>query len=387
MRAAAPVPPLGWNSWNQWQGAVDQDKVLAAARALKRQGVAGLGYDTVVIDDCWSEPRRDSLDNLVPHRERFSEGIAALARELHGMGLRLGIYSCAAEKTCASYLGSLGFEDQDARLWSGWGVDYLKYDYCFAPADQATAIERYTRMGDALAAVERPITYSLCEWGARAPQLWGRKAGGQLWRVSADLFDGWTDVWVPSAAGPGGYYGAGVGSAFDLAAALAPYGGPDGWNDLDMLILGLKGKGAIHGGGLAPHEYRTHLTLWMLACSPLMLGCDLDRLGAEELDWLLNPEALAVNQDPLGVPARRVAARGACEAFAKPLRDGGVAVGLFNRGDSGADFALRASELGLLDPAKPVRDLWARRGEGELGAERTWRVQPHEGLLLKVGGA
>lgn len=382
--ALAPTPPLGWNSWNQWQSAVDQDKVLAAAKALKRHGLQALGYDTVVIDDCWSEPKRDSLGNLVPHKQRFSEGIAALAREVHGLGLKLGIYSCAAEKTCASYLGSLGFEDQDARLWASWGVDFLKYDYCFAPTDQATAIARYTRMGQALKAADRPILYSACEWGGRAPHLWARRAGAQMWRVSGDLFDSWVDIWVDQ--GPG-YYGVGVGSAFDLAADLAPYGGPGGWNDLDMLVLGLKGKGAVRGGGLSLAEYRTHLTLWILACSPLMLGCDLDRLGGEELDWLTNAEALAVNQDPLGVPARRVLRQGPCEAWTKPLKDGSVAVGLFNRGEAGADLEVPASALGLLDGPKPVRDLWARADAGEWGPKRSFRVQPHHGLLLKVGPA
>jgi alpha-galactosidase len=376
----AATPPLGWNSWNQWQSAVDQDKVLAAAKALKRHGLQALGYDTVVIDDCWSEPKRDSAGALVPHKERFSEGIAALAREVHGLGLKLGIYSCAAEKTCAGYLGSLGHEDQDAKLWASWGIDYLKYDYCNAPIDQAAAIERYTRMGQALRACGRDMVYSICEWGGRAPHLWGRQAGGQMWRVSGDLFDSWVDVWVA----PPGYYGVGVGSAFDLAADLAPYGGPGGWNDLDMLVIGLKGKGAVHGGGLSLMEYRTHLTLWILACSPLMLGCDLDKLGGEELDWLKNEGALAVNQDALGVPARRVLRQGACEAWAKPLADGRMAVGLFNRGEAGADLDLSAAALGLLDAPKAVRDLWGRRDDGELAVKRSWRLQPHEGLLMTV---
>lgn len=383
MAELAPTPPLGWNSWNMWQGRVDQDKILAAAKALKRHGLRELGYDTVVIDDCWSEPSRDSLGNLVPHKERFKDGIAALAKEVHSQGFKFGIYSCAAEKTCASYLGSYGFEEQDAKLWAGWGVDYLKYDYCFAPTDQATAIERYTRMGDALKKSGRDIVYSLCEWGGRAPHLWGRQAGGQLWRSTPDLFDSWVDVWVD----PPGYYGMGVGSAFDYAAPIAPYGGPGGWNDLDMLVIGLKGKGAVHGGGLSQMGYRTHLTLWILACSPLMLGCDLDALGAEELDWLKNAEALAVNQDPLGIPACRVRQQGHGEVWAKPLKDGRVAVGLFNRGSMGLDIDLVAAEIGLLDKAQPVRDLWKRAEAGELAGKRSVRVQPNEGLLWTVGEA
>lgn len=235
-------------------------------------------------------------------------------------------------------------------------------------------------MGQALQRSGRPILYSICEWGGREPQRWARRAGGHLWRVSADLFDNWKDVWVESP----GYFGAGVGSAFDLAAALAPYGGPGGWNDLDMLILGLKGKGAVPGSGLSQTEYRCHLTLWILACSPLMLGCDLDALGAEELAWLLNPEPLAVNQDPLGVPARRALVQGSCEAWLKPLADGGSALGLFNRGDAAAELVVQASALGLQGVDKPLRDLWARQDLGPFGARRAWALQPHEGLLLKL---
>lgn len=376
----ARTPPLGWNSWNLWQSKVDQAKVLAAAKALGRHGLQALGYDTVVIDDCWSEAQRDAQGGLVAHRERFPDGIAALAREVHGLGLKLGLYSCAAEKTCAGYLGSLGHEDQDAQRFADWGVDYLKYDYCNAPTDQASAIARYERMGQALKKAGRPIVYSICEWGDRAPQVWARQAGGHLWRVSGDLFDSWVDVWVPQP----GYYGRGVDQAFDRAAALAAAGGPGGWNDLDMLVLGLKGKGAVPGAGLSQAEYRTHLSLWILACSPLMLGCDLDRLGEEELGWLRNAEALAVNQDALGIPARRVLQQGACEAWLKPLADGGAALGLFNRGSQGAELSLRASELGRSEAAHALRDLWSQREDGVLVGMRQWWLQPHEGLLYKL---
>lgn len=375
---------MGWNSWNQFGPKVDQDKVLAMAKLMASKGYRALGYEYVVIDDCWSEKKRDSLGNLVADKERFSEGIPALAKEVHSLGLKLGIYSDAAEKTCASYLGSLGFEDQDAKLWASWGIDFLKYDYCNAPGDQATAIERYTKMGDALKASGREILYSLCEWGGRAPQLWGRQAGGQMWRVSGDLFDSWVDVWVKPPDPHPGYYGVGVDSAFDLAARLAPYGGPGGWNDLDMLVVGLKGKGQIDGNGLSGLEYRTHMTLWAIAASPLMIGCDLRNLDAASEALLSNAEVIAVNQDPRGVPARRVRQWGACEAWLKPASDGSAIVALFNRGSQGADINLRASDIGLKDGAKAVRDLWARADAGELGESRRFRVQPHDSLLLKV---
>ncbi|HYF62492.1 MAG TPA: hypothetical protein VD886_06735, partial [Herpetosiphonaceae bacterium] len=157
-----------------------------------------------------------------------------------------------------------------------------------------------------------------------------------------------------------------------------------GWNDLDMLVVGLKGKGHIPGAGMAWLEYQTHMSLWCMACSPLMIGCNLRTLDQETAALLTNPEVLSVNQDALGVPARRVRRSGPCEIWKKPLADGSVAVALINRGSSGADIVVRASDIGLLDRPKAVRDLWARADRPEFARELTRRVQPHETILLKI---
>src|SRR5665213_579713 len=165
----AATPPLGWNSWNQFGVKVDESAVLGAAESLVKLGLKDLGYQYVVIDDGWSVSERDGNGHLVADPLRFPGGIKALAAQVHALGLKLGIYSDAAEKTCGGFLGSLGFEEQDAVQWAQWDIDFLKYDYCNAPTDQSTAIERYTRMGDALRKTGRPFLYSLCEWGGRAP--------------------------------------------------------------------------------------------------------------------------------------------------------------------------------------------------------------------------
>jgi alpha-galactosidase len=376
----AATPSLGWNSWNQFGVKVDEAAVRGAAEALVKLGLRDLGYRYVVIDDGWSLGSRDGNGDLAADPLRFPGGIKALADQVHALGLKLGIYSDAAEKTCGGFLGSLGHEDQDAAQWARWGLDFLKYDYCNAPADQATAIERYARMGAALKKTGRPFLYSLCEWGGRAPHLWGRQAGGHQWRVSGDLFDSWTDCYVD----PPGWWAMGLDSQFDKAAALAPHGGPGGWNDLDMLVVGLKKGGHIGGGGLNALESRTHMTLFSLACSPLMIGCDLRSINDADLRLLDNPEVLAVNQDPLGRPGRRALRRGSLEAWTKPLADGSTAIALFNRGSQGADLSVGAAELGLLDGAKRLRDLWTREEAGEFGATLVRRLLPHEGLLFRA---
>ena len=377
----AATPPMGWNSWNTFGSAIHEDLIRETADALVSTGLKDCGYEYVVIDDCWSvKSGRDGDGNLAADPAKFPNGIQALADYVHEKGLKLGIYSDAAELTCAGYPGSLHFEEQDARLWASWGVDFLKYDYCSAPNDQETARERYGRMGAALRGTGREFLYSLCEWGGRSPHLWGPEVGGHTWRVSGDVFDSWINVWMADWK----TYGIGIDVSLDIAHALQDYGGPGRWNDLDMLVVGLKGKGHVPGGGLSPLEYQTHVSMWCMACSPLMIGCDVRAMDAETAGLLSNREVLAVNQDALGVPARRVKQAGACEVWKKPLSDGSLAVALINRGSSGADVSVQAKDVGLLDSPKQVRDLWTHSDTDDFGWEMTRRVEPHQTLLLKV---
>ena len=377
----AATPPMGWNSWNMFGWEISEDKVRGTADSLVASGLKDCGYEYIVIDDCWSKKEnRDSNGDLIPDPEKFPNGIKALADYVHSLGLKIGIYSDAADKTCGGYIGSFGFEDQDAQLWASWGIDFLKYDYCNAPFDQATAIERYGRMGKALRSTNREILYSLCEWGGRSPHLWGKDVGGHMWRVSGDVYDSWIDMWIADWK----TYSIGVDVSIDLAADLQAYGGPGGWNDLDMLVVGLKGKGQIHGGGLSFIEYQTHMSMWVMACSPLMIGCDIRNMDAETAALLTNREVLAINQDPLGIPARRVRQTGPCEMWMKPLVDGDTAVALLNRGSVGNDITLKAGDIGLLDTPKQVRNLWTQEEIADFKESLTLRVQPHETLLLKI---
>jgi alpha-galactosidase len=378
----AVTPPMGWNSWNGIGAKVSEQIVVEIAETLVSTGLKDLGYRYVVIDDCWSMNARNPHGDLVPDRERFPGGIRALAGRVHSLGLKLGIYSDAAEKTCGGYLGSLGFEDQDAAQWAGWGIDLLKYDYCHAPLDQATAIARYRRMGEALRSTGRAILYSICEWGGRAPALWARDVGGHMWRVAADVLDSWTDVYVARA----NWTGAGIDTAIDAAAALHPFGGPGGWNDLDMLVVGLKGRGTIPGEGATFLEYRTQMSMWCLLCSPLMIGCDIRTMDEKTKELLTNPEVIALNQDSLGRPGVRIRSDGELEVWKKQLAGGSIAVALRNRLSRAADFTVQAGELGLLDDFKGrVRDLW-KREEQEFSTPLQVRVQPHDTVLLRIGG-
>ncbi|MDQ3929991.1 MAG: glycoside hydrolase family 27 protein [Chloroflexota bacterium] len=379
----AATPPMGWNSWNLFGSKVNEEAIRGTAEAFVALGLRDCGYNYVVIDDCWSvKSGRDGNGDLVPDPEKFPNGIKTLADHVHSLGLKIGIYSDAAELTCARYPGSYGFEEQDAAIWASWSIDFLKYDYCHAPSDQATAIERYGRMGVALRNSGREFLYSLCEWGGRAPHLWGRSVGGHMWRVTADFFDSWVNAYVEGDDGV--FYGNGLDASMDVAEDVHEYGGHGGWNDLDMLVVGLKGRGQIAGGGMTFVEYQTHMSIWCMACSPLMITCDVRTMDEETASLLMNREVLAVNQDPLGRPARRVKRQGYCDVWKKPLSDGSVAVALVNRGSVGADVTLKAADIGLLDAPKLARNLWQQQDVADFGAQLEQHVRPHQTILLKV---
>jgi alpha-galactosidase len=378
-QSLASTPPMGWNSWNTFGHSINESVVRETADALVSTGLKDHGYEYVVIDDCWSvKDKRDGNGDLIPDPEKFPNGIRALAEYIHSKGLKIGIYSDAAEQTCAGFPGSYGFEEQDAQLWASWDIDFLKYDYCHAPLDQATAIDRYARMGEALRKTDREFLYSLCEWGGRSPHLWGRDVGGHMWRVSGDVYDSWVNIWMKT------WYAIGIDVSIDIAAEVQEYGGPGGWNDLDMLVVGLKGKGQIAGTGMSFLEYQTHMSLWCMACSPLMIGCDIRKLDSETASLLMNPEVLAVNQDALGIPAKRVKQDGTCEIWTKRLADESVAVSVINRGSRPEDVSVRARDIGLLDTPKLARNLWAQEDVADFTTELTQRVQARETVLLKI---
>lgn len=371
---------MGWNSWNTFGQDINETVVRETADALVATGLKDHGYSYIVIDDCWSiKDRRDGNGDLIPDPEKFPGGRKALADYVHDKGFKLGIYSDAAEKTCAGYPGSLGFEDQDARLWVSWGIDFLKYDYCNAPCSTrpppSSAIPAWVRRSTA-----RAVSSSspLCEWGNQAPHLWGRQAGGQMWRVAGDVFDSWVDIQT------GQWHSLGIDSSIDVAQEVHAYGGPGGWNDLDMLVVGLKGRGQTGGTGLSFLEYQTHMSVWVMACSPLMIGCDVRRLDAETASLLMNREVLDVNQDALGIPAGRVRQAGPCEIWTKRLTGGSMAVSVINRGSQLMEVTVKTRALGLLDTPKLARNLWSGQDIIDFKADLPLRVAAHQTLLFKI---
>src|SRR6266571_4691763 len=193
--ALAATPPMGWNSWNHFADKVSDAIIRQQADAMVVSGMKSAGYLYVNIDDTW-EGERDASGVIHPN-SKFPD-MKALADYVHGKGLKLGIYSSPGPKTCAGYLGSFEHEEQDAKTFAGWGVDYLKYDWCSASQvydnTQATMAAAYAKMGLGLLGSGRKIVYSLCQYGNLDVGEWGEKAGGNLWRTTGDISDRWQSM-------------------------------------------------------------------------------------------------------------------------------------------------------------------------------------------------
>src|SRR5262249_51866035 len=264
-------------------------------------------------------------------------------------------YSSPGPNTCAGYEGSFGHEDQDAKTYAAWGIDYLKYDWCGArnlySDEEMRAV--YQIMGDALLKSGRPILYSLCQYGRADVWKWGREVGGNAWRTTGDIRDTWDSMTK-------------IGFAQD---ELAPFGGPGNWNDPDMLEIG--------NGGMTDDEYRTHMSLWAILAAPLLAGNDLRDMKPAILEILTNREVIAVNQDKAGKQGRRVSKSEDQEVWTRTLADGGIAIGMFNRGTAPAQISVKWSEIGLKATPKNARDLWTHNDVKMDSTEYTAIVSAH----------
>jgi alpha-galactosidase len=367
----ALTPPMGWNSWNVWGTSVDANKVRAAADAFIKTGLANAGYSYVNIDDAW-EGGRDANGEIETNK-KFGD-MQALGTYVHSLGIKLGIYSSPGPKTCAGYEASYQHEEQDAKTYAKWGVDYLKYDWCsyggIAPRPDLAAMQKpYAVMRKALDDSGRDIVFSFCQYGMGDVFNWGKELGGNLWRTTGDI----TDTWGSMSS---------IGFSHSPKAVGA---GPGGWNDPDMLVVGKLGWGDHpRPTRLKPNEQITHISLWAMLGAPLIIGCDLTQLDDFTKDLLTNHDIIEIDQDPLGKVATLKKKDGLSEIWTRPLFDGTTAVGLFNRNSQKTRIVVRWSDIGL-EGSQPVRDLWLRRNLRDGAIGYAFDVPGHGAVVIKVG--
>jgi alpha-galactosidase len=367
----ALTPPLGWNSWNCFAQAVDDEKIRAAADAMVRSGLINHGWTYINIDDCWEAKRDDN--GFIQANEKFPD-MKALADYIHSKGLKMGIYSSPGPKTCGGYEGSWEHEEKDAWQYATWGIDYLKYDWCSYSKVADTALAKrprlmkpYQVMEAALLKQDRDIVFSLCQYGMGDVWEWGAQVGGNCWRTTYDIDDSWASM-------------SGIGFAQNGHEVWA---GPGHWNDPDMLVVGKVGWGHLHPTHLSPNEQYTHVSLWALLAAPLLIGADMSQLDPFTFTLLANDEVLAVSQDAAGHQASRKARNGDTEVWAKDLADGSKAVGLFNRGEAAASVTVNWADLGLSGKCH-VRDLWRQKDAGKFAGSFTADVPRHGVCLVRI---
>lgn len=420
---SASTPPMGWNSWNSFGTDVDESKVIGAAQAIVQTGLAARGYRYINIDDGWWLKRRQSDGEMVVRTAIFPSARTGGPEEtsfrpftdrIHTMGLKAGIYSDIGYNSCSQAagpgnpnlpegtqaereVGLHGHVRQDIALYFGaWNFDYIKVDGCGLSAfganggggrqgkyriwqplivdakinltDTPAVHDLYVEVRDTLRR-ERPkgdFVLSLCNWGSANVRAWGKDVGTS-WRTSNDIDKSWSRML----------------HSFDSVATRELYAGPGRWNDLDMLEVG---NGDFDENHLI--QARAHFSLWAIEASPLLIGYDLRKVPPSILDIMGNAEAIAVNQDPAGnqgVIAHDGTDR---QIVIKTLATRGAkAVALFNRSSQPADFELNAAHLKMA-PDRPItaRDLWAHRDLGAFTGAQSFKLQPHEVLLLRVSG-
>src|SRR5580698_9766909 len=367
----AQTPPMGWNSWNYFAGKVDDKGIRAAADQIVSSGMKEAGYVYVNIDDTW-EGERDA-SGVIHTNAKFPD-MKALADYVHSKGLKIGIYSGPGTKTCAGYPASLGHEEQDAKSYAGWGIDYLKYDLCSfipdvmqkqAPGDKAAQmklmIDAYVKMGNALKATGRPIVFSLCQYGWDAVWEWAPALGGNLWRTTGDIDPHWDRIYAILSQQDG----------------LAKYAGPGHWNDPDMLEVG--------NGKLSLAENRSHFSMWAMLAAPLLAGNDLPNMTPEIKSILMNKDVIAVNQDKLGKQATRAYSDGEVEVWTRHLSGGALAVAVLAAGDnrfSTHPFHLDLARLGL-HGSQEGKDLWTGKPIS-LTDQMPIQIASHDILLVRI---
>ncbi|KAF2094286.1 alpha-galactosidase [Rhizodiscina lignyota] len=362
------VPQMGWDNWNAFGCSINETLVLNTAQKMVDFGLRDLGYNYVVLDDCWSEGRNSS-GYLVPNQKTFPHGMKYVADKVHDLNMKFGMYSSAGIYTCGKYPGSLGYEQKDADVWASWGVDYLKYDNCYNQGQSGTpklSFDRYNVMSQALNKTGRKILYSLCNWGDDNPFDWAYTISNS-YRMSGDIYDSFDrpDSRCPCTEAIGcswpGFH-CSVMNILNKMAAIQSRSQPGAFNDMDMLEVG--------NGGQSDDEYKVHFSMWAMNSSPLLMGTNVLTLTPANLAIYSNPAVIALNQDPsgsVGIRKWRTITKdgGEIALWTREMNNSDTVIALINAANStmtltatAADIFLDQSTAGSFAPAPELSESW-----------------------------
>lgn len=379
-----PVPFMGWLSWNSVQGNISQKIIEQAVELFQNKGLYECGWNHIMMDDLWQGTRKAD-GTPQPNASRFPNGLKTVADYVHQNGMKFGLYTDAADRTCAGAFGSYGYEEIDAKTYAEWGVDVVKCDYCYAPDDVETAKKRYKALADAFAAAGNNTMLYICEWGVREPWKWGAEVGGRCWRISQDVRDCWT----------GSGSGVGVVQSIEAMKNLSAYQGVNRFNDSDMLCTGLHATGKSSndlcggtGAGMTDDEYATQFALWCMWSSPMALSFDPSKNTLTDADFKLlrNKELIALNQDRMGQQGDLISEADNLVVFAKDCENGDVALSVTNMSSSEKQATFDFTAIPALDPTKTytVRDVMENAEAGEATGTFTTDVRKHATRVFRL---
>lgn len=398
----ALTPPMGWNSWNAYHATVTGENVMHAARAMVSSGLINHGWSYINIDDSWQGERGGAFKGIQPN-EKFPD-MQKMCDEIHGMGLRVGIYSTPWATSYAGYiggssddasgawtkenrtLGKISFADSDALQWAAWGIDYLKYDWNPRSTHPRETPEQFHQdsatMAKALRKSKRDILFSYSN-SMPFDDIADQSEMFNCWRTTGDIGDSWLSMaarafYINVPKGQKQLQGS-------PSDKWVSYARPGHWNDPDMMVLGVVNFGGKqHPSRLKPDEQYLHMTEWCMASAPLLLGCDLDQLDEFTLGLVSNDEVLAVNQDSLGKQATLASNdSNTLLVYTKDLDDGSKAVALYNLGSEPAKVTAKFADL-KLSGSHAVRDLWRQKDRGQFTDQFAMTVASHGAELVKI---
>jgi alpha-galactosidase len=359
----AQTPPMGWDSWNAFGLKITDSLIRAEAAAMASSGMEAVGYTYVNIDDGW-QGTRDGNGNIQPNSS--FPNMVDLASYVHGLGLKIGIYSTPAAKSCNGSTGSFGHEAQDAATFASWGMDYLKYDWCsctVATCGQAKDVE--LKMYNGIQSAGRPMVFKISTYGMFKPWTWASSVGVNVWGTGFDMRD---EFWHMADLSFGN-------NGLEKYAGPTVTNGSGGWNDPDMLEVG--------NGGETTSQYQTQMSIWAIQAAPLIAGNDLTTMNSTTVGLLTNPDIIAVDQDALGVQGHRVWQVGPEEIWVKPMADGSVVVGLFNRVDGATYINLPFSLVGVKGTVSAV-NLWQQKNLGNIKNNQPILVGSYGATMLRL---
>ena len=359
-------PPMGWNTWNTFGHHIDEKLVLETADVLVDSGLKDLGYDYLVIDDWWSLKQRDENGRLQADPEKFPSGMKFIADYIHSKGLKFGMYSCCGTLTCGGFPASYDYEFIDAETFASWGVDFLKYDYCFKPINADSAL-LYRKMGLALQNTGRDILYSACSWGMDDSYKWIKSTGAHMWRTTHDINDSWERIK----------------ELYIQNKAIIPYNAPSCFGDMDMLVVGMHGKGLAGLKGCTKAEYCTHFSIWSMLNSPLMIGCDIRAMDDDTKEILMNKDVIAINQDELGAQPYEYG----CDTWVKHLDNGDIAILMVNLSEKDQrEMIMQISDIGMdMGTGKKLimKNLWTKEEKEVVNGTINEKIDAHACLFIR----